>query len=43
MEYLTVKEAGEKCGITARMVTYYCSASPPDTVLTMLIFYHPVL
>ena len=24
MEYLTVKEAGEKWGITARMVTYYC-------------------
>ena len=26
MEYLTVKEAGEKWGITARMVTYYCVA-----------------
>lgn len=26
MEYLTVKEAGEKWGITARMVNYYCSA-----------------
>lgn len=25
MEYLTVKEAGEKWGITARMVNYYCS------------------
>ena len=24
MEYLTVKEAGERWGITARMVTYYC-------------------
>ena len=24
MEYLTVKEAGEKWGISARMVTYYC-------------------
>ena len=23
-EYLTVKEAGEKWGITARMVNYYC-------------------
>lgn len=26
MEYLTVKEAGENWGITARMVNYYCSA-----------------
>lgn len=26
MDYLTVKEAGEKWGITARMVNYYCSA-----------------
>jgi hypothetical protein len=26
MEYLTVKEAGEEWGITARMVNYYCSA-----------------
>ena len=26
MEYWTVKEAGEKWGITARMVNYYCSA-----------------
>jgi len=26
MEYLTVKEAGEKWGITARMVNYYCSS-----------------
>ena len=26
MEYLTVKEAGEKWGITNRMVNYYCSA-----------------
>jgi hypothetical protein len=26
MEYLTVKEAGEKWGITARMVNYYCLA-----------------
>lgn len=25
MEYLTAKEAGEKWGITARMVNYYCS------------------
>lgn len=25
MEYLTVKEAGEKWGVTARMVNYYCS------------------
>jgi len=24
MEYFTVKEAGEKWGISARMVTYYC-------------------
>ena len=24
MDYLTVKEAGEKWGISARMVTYYC-------------------
>jgi hypothetical protein len=24
MEYLTVKEMGEKWGISARMVTYYC-------------------
>lgn len=26
MDYLTVKEAGEKWGITARMVTYHCVA-----------------
>ena len=25
MEYLTGKEAGEKWGITGRMVNYYCS------------------
>ena len=24
MEYLTIKEAGEKWGISGRMVTYYC-------------------
>jgi len=26
MDYLTVVEAGEKWGITGRMVTYYCVA-----------------
>ena len=26
MEYLTVKEAGEKWGISARMVIYHCVA-----------------
>lgn len=26
MDYLTGKEIGEKWGITARMVNYYCSA-----------------
>lgn len=26
MDYLTVKETGEKWGITGRMVTYYCVA-----------------
>ena len=26
LDYLTVKEAGEKWGITARMVTYYCES-----------------
>ena len=26
MDYLTVKEAGEKWGVTARMANYYCSA-----------------
>lgn len=26
MEYLTVKEAGAKWGLTGRMVNYYCSA-----------------
>lgn len=26
LEYLTGKEAGEKWGITPRMVNYYCSA-----------------
>ncbi|AVP64808.1 DNA-binding protein [Clostridium botulinum] len=26
MEYLTVKEAGQKWGISPRMVNYYCSA-----------------
>ena len=30
MEYLTVKEAGEKWGITGRMVTYYCEAGRID-------------
>jgi hypothetical protein len=25
MDYLTVKEAGDKWGITGRMVTVYCS------------------
>jgi hypothetical protein len=26
VDYLTVKEAGEKWGISGRMVTYYCEA-----------------
>jgi predicted site-specific integrase-resolvase len=26
MNYLTIKEAGEKWGISGRMVTYYCVA-----------------
>ena len=26
MDYLTVKEVGEKWGISARMVTYYCES-----------------
>lgn len=26
MDYLTVKEAGEKWGVTGRMVTHYCVA-----------------
>ena len=26
MEYLTIKEAGEKWGISGRMVTYHCVA-----------------
>ena len=26
MDYLTVKEAGAKWGITSRMVNYYCAA-----------------
>jgi hypothetical protein len=26
VDYLTVKEAGKKWGITARMATYYCIA-----------------
>jgi hypothetical protein len=26
MDFLTVKEAGDKWSITARMVNYYCSA-----------------
>lgn len=26
MEYLTVREAGEKWGVTGRMVNYYCAA-----------------
>jgi len=30
MDYLTVKEAGEKWGITGRMVTYYCEAGRID-------------
>ena len=30
MDYLTVKEAGEKWGITGRMATYYCEAGRID-------------
>lgn len=30
MEYLTVKEAGERWNLTARMVNYYCSAGRID-------------
>jgi len=30
MDYLTVKETGEKWGITGRMVTYYCEAGRID-------------
>ena len=30
MNYLTVKEAGEKWGISGRMVTYYCEAGRID-------------
>jgi len=30
VDYLTVKEAGEKWGITGRMVTYYCEAGRID-------------
>ena len=26
MNYLTVKETGEKWGVSGRMVTYYCEA-----------------
>jgi len=26
MEYLTVKEVGDKWGLTSRMVNYYCSS-----------------
>ena len=26
MDYMTVKEVGEKWGITSRMVNYYCAA-----------------
>ena len=26
MDYLTIREAGEKWGISGRMVTYYCVA-----------------
>jgi len=26
MEYLTVREAGEKWGVTGRMANYYCAA-----------------
>jgi len=26
MDYLTIKEAGEKWGVSGRMVTYYCVA-----------------
>lgn len=30
MDYLTVKEAGEKWSISGRMVTYYCEAGRID-------------
>ena len=26
MEYMTLKEAGEKWGVSARQINYYCSA-----------------
>lgn len=33
MEYLTIKEAGEKWGISGRMVTYHCVAGRiPDVI-----------
>lgn len=26
MDYMTLKEASEKCGVTPRRINYYCSA-----------------
>ena len=30
LEYLTIKEAAEKWGVTSRMVTYYCTSQKID-------------
>ena len=27
MDYMTLKEASEKCGVTPRWINYYCAAS----------------
>ena len=33
MDYMTVKEASEKWGVTPRRVNYYCAGEPHSLVL----------
>jgi len=38
MDYLTVKEAGEKWGISGPMVTYYCVGGRIDGTIKRVIY-----
>ena len=33
MDYLTMKEAAEKWGVSGRMVTYYCTSGKINTAI----------
>lgn len=42
MEYMTLKEAGEKWGVSARRVNYYCAAGRiPEAVKMATIWLIP--